>query len=323
LNYTPETSADFVMLRRGVRDHILSGKLTFTQACVFFDLLLQADKEDGVAETNASIQSLELRQPKRVIQDAHWHLRRIKWIHYEDERGNKGRHPIYIDKYPCKIKPRRPGEPAVYYSKIWSPARSFIGRSLFLGRLKCAGIGGSSAFSGSLSGGLSISGFGLSMGFKLDFTAHFDEYRKAIDLLSKNDAFCEWLADFEGDFQQDFQGVFRGEPIHINILTHSKKTSKTEKDRKPTETEKHRMAELSAELLTINHGFKPDRAVGWAVREKYHPGQIIEAMEALAKRQRKEPPIENGFGYFKATLENIGRKGSSASILNGLYEEGQ
>jgi hypothetical protein len=94
-------SGGFVQVRRGVLEHLYSGKLNPTQFQVFVMMILLADKATGIWKGSApalitiSGDSLKL----KTVRDAMRSLETDGYIRRDYVQGKLGNFPILIDKY--------------------------------------------------------------------------------------------------------------------------------------------------------------------------------------------------------------------------------
>jgi len=98
------TSTNWVKARRGIVDHLKEMRMCVSDFAVFQLLLLQANKENGVAwASSAVVASYFPDMSPRTAKDA---LRRLKekgYIREFREQGSRGSYPILIDKYEISV----------------------------------------------------------------------------------------------------------------------------------------------------------------------------------------------------------------------------
>jgi hypothetical protein len=95
----------FYRVRRGILEHVESGKIGLLDFSIYIWLGLKADYKTGLAISSAQmIHQLAPRQfvrasSVRTIQRSLKHLERIGWIKTWKIRGNHGNYPILINKF--------------------------------------------------------------------------------------------------------------------------------------------------------------------------------------------------------------------------------
>lgn len=330
---TPRTANSFVMTRKGLRDHLLRKKMSYDEYAIFNYLLLISDPGFGMVYSNATMLSSELSCARRKVQHSLSKLRQGRYIHYEDARGIKGPHDIFINKYPVLLEW---GANSVWFSNIWSSDGSFIGKDFFLAQIKVRNLPSYLHISKTICDGLLIRGFELSADIVLNFTAEFAEYQKDIDLLRLSGSFCRWLVNFDMAFQMNFAGTFEGHAYKIYILrkkdlntikqdgahAYLKKQQNFEIPFKekigniPSVEQKIKLSELCLEVKELNHGFNPYPFIGKAIKAEIPPEIIIKVFEKILKHK---DVIVNVWGYALKVLKEEYREFNYARELERHY----
>jgi hypothetical protein len=89
---------DYVPLRRGLREHVIKGRMTAEEHDLFVWLLEGADPRDGCLWTTAAILAGERANSAHTIRHRLASLKEKGYIFYES-RHNGGPYPVMIMKY--------------------------------------------------------------------------------------------------------------------------------------------------------------------------------------------------------------------------------
>lgn len=89
----------FVKMRRGIHEHITDGKLTWTQAHIYIDLILLANPASGIWRGSAGYLEALFGEAKRTIKDALQRLEELGYIKRFMVPGSRHNYPILVNKY--------------------------------------------------------------------------------------------------------------------------------------------------------------------------------------------------------------------------------
>lgn len=93
----------FVKLRRGINEHVVSGKMCLTDFTIYTLLLINANHETGVWDNaSAGLISSLYRLPERTCRDVLERLERNGYIKRFMVRGKRAGYPILINNYECR-----------------------------------------------------------------------------------------------------------------------------------------------------------------------------------------------------------------------------
>lgn len=321
----PRTANNFVMLRRGLREHVLKGRMTATEFNVFTWMAMSAAPEDGVYHTNASIISSELRMSRKQAQHALYGLRSKGYIHYEDTRGIRGPHPIYINKYPVQLAKKG----HTFYTSIWY-RKQFVGEELYHAQIKVRNLRLNWHISGDISGGISrgilIQGFGLKSGVLLDFASDFAEFERSLDFMRFCAPFCQWVMDFDTAFKRAFAGTIGGATDRILILD----TNTFNKYKRqngggappPLEKEAYRKHRdhINSQCAILEgqfEGFSFTRFTASAMKASIPVEVFLKVLNSMVKQKDK---VKNPYSWALSVLANEFKEHNYAEHLKEHYE---
>lgn len=231
----------FVPLRIGLMEHIAKGKMSFTEYSTFIFLLMLADRTTGTVMTNARIISETIRENIKSVRWTLGQLRAKGYIFYEDRRGMRGAHLIFLDNYRIRLD-----KSVFFYTEIFRD-RSFIGEDRFFAQLKLCQLHPKTDEAIRVS----IKFARLSEKFEIEFPAKFEEMLQRLDEYTKNDSFNRYLAEFKAEFPAKFEhDVCRITEKEIEIIiqkkqkdsSKGKRTTRESSDENPKEAAGHRQA---------------------------------------------------------------------------------
>src|SRR5262249_32188379 len=106
---TPATRAPrrkpFIAIRKGLAEHVLSGRLTGTALAVYVWLHLRADHRTGTVRPNAGRLADELRMHAAKVRRDLAALRSGGYVRYDCEPGRRALYVITIEKYDRHFEP--------------------------------------------------------------------------------------------------------------------------------------------------------------------------------------------------------------------------
>lgn len=350
----PQTANDFVMTRRGLREHVIKKRMTLDDYGMYNWILQGADPKSGIYYSNSTILSSELSIDRRQAQHSLYKLRERQYIHYDDTRGVRGPHEIYINLYPVQTEKNDRGSSMTWYPNIWDDGGNFIGRQRHEAQMILMSVYAKRTISIGIPIGIpavvSISGGALSMDFELHFTAHFEEYQKTVEELTSYPCFCKWLVHFQPDFQMHFQRTLDEVTYKIHIqdtkdksVGNSKKalllkkqeadasllseeeekTGKTNpsieltEEKGPTAEDKRLIALACDKLKGNGKGFNPFQFVQKTINARIPHDVTLAVLQSMGKNQAD---IKNFWGYALKVLREEYREYNYARELERHYK---
>ena len=201
----PTTANDFVMVRAGLWRRYQEGFISEDEWSAFNSLLHMSDKSTGIVYTNATIMGSMCHMGYKKTQRVLYSMRSKKLIHYSDNRGQRGKQPLYIDK--CAVLLPQGHK---YYPRIFNEAGEFIGHDVYLAHIKVRKMALDLSKGMSKPRGLYIEGGGLSMPIMMDFQKDFEIFKQTLDFIGEIPTFCAWFVDFDGDFERTSPRILKG-----------------------------------------------------------------------------------------------------------------
>lgn len=94
-------SSGFIQLRRGLSEHVRTGRLTFFEASLYVFILMDANPTTGICFGSAGLFSALYSVSARTCRDALENLEKKGYMRRFPTRGKHGSYPILINKFLC------------------------------------------------------------------------------------------------------------------------------------------------------------------------------------------------------------------------------
>lgn len=94
-------TSGFVQLRRGLSEHVRTGRLSFFEASLYMFMLMDTSPATGVCFGSAGLFAMIYSIPTRTCRDALEKLEKKGYLRRFPTRGKHGSYPILINKFLC------------------------------------------------------------------------------------------------------------------------------------------------------------------------------------------------------------------------------